>query len=312
MNRRAEPLDGIVNLDKPAGITSHDAVAAMRRLVPGTKVGHGGTLDPAASGVLPLCLGRATRIAEYLFDLRKGYRTAVTLGTTTDTGDAAGTIISQKEPPLLERKNIEQLLRSLTGTQEQEVPAYAAVKHRGRPLYEYARRGEKVPKKKRTVEIYRFELIAFDPAAPAQILCEVECSRGTYIRSLAVELGARLGCGAHLQALERLFVGELSLGEAFSLEQLSTAAAAGTLPGMLLPLDRALLHLEALTVTGSTVEKLRAGRAVPWERSAAVEALVAAALPVRIYDPQNRFRALARFTGSGADILLKTDKFLSP
>lgn len=312
MSAKQEPLDGIINLNKPAGISSHEAVALVRRLVPGTKVGHGGTLDPAASGVLPLCLGRATRIAEYLFDLRKGYRAAITLGAATETGDAAGAVISRSELPPLEQRSLEKLFHTLTGEQEQEVPAYAAVKHRGRPLYEYARRGEKVPPKKRTVTIHRLELITFDLASPAQLVCEVECSRGTYIRSLAVEIGARLGCGAHLQALERLFVGPLAVDEALSPEQLSAAAAAGRLPEALLPLDRILLHLAALRVPESTVDDLRSGRPVPWERSAAAEAILKEALPVRIYDPQNRFRALARFAKSDSGIILKTDKFLSP
>ncbi|NMD42569.1 MAG: tRNA pseudouridine(55) synthase TruB [Firmicutes bacterium] len=312
MSLPKRPLDGLINLNKPAGISSHRAVALVRRLAPGVKVGHGGTLDPAASGVLPLCLGRATRIAEYLFDLRKGYRAALTLGVTTESGDAAGAVISRSEPPPLERAGIETLFRSLTGAQEQQVPAYAAVKYRGRPLYEYARRGVKIPPKKRTVQIYRLELLSFDPAAGAQITCEVECSRGTYIRSLAVEIGERLGCGAHLQALERLFVGPLTVGEAHSPEQLSAAAAAGELHRKLLPLDRVLAHLEALHLPGSTVEELRLGRAVPYERSAEAEALFKAGLPVRIYDPENRFRALARFERSASGLLLKTDKFLSP
>lgn len=304
-------MDGIINLNKPAGISSHEAVAAMRRLVPGTRVGHGGTLDPAATGVLPLCLGRATRVAEYLFDLRKGYRAAITLGATTSTGDAEGTVLFKTAPPPLKENKIKELFQSLTGTLEQEVPAYAAAKYRGRPLYEYARRGEKVPLKKRTVQIYRLELLSYRPAAAAQIICEVECSRGTYIRTLAVEIGERLGCGAHLHALERLFVGPLTIAEAVTPDQLTAAAAADKLNSMLLPLDRALLHLEALTLPERAVEDLRSGRSVSWRPSAAEQAIFPAGPLLRIYDPGGRFKALARLEKSSSGLILRTEKFLS-
>lgn len=304
-------MDGIINLNKAAGISSHGAVAAVRRFVPGIKVGHGGTLDPAAAGVLPLCLGRGTRIAEYLFDLRKGYRAAITLGVTTATGDAEGAILSRDEPPSLTEEEVAALLASLTGQRQQEIPAYAAAKYRGRPLYEYARRGEIVPPKKRDIEIYRLELISFHPARSPRIVCEVECSRGTYIRALAIEIGSRLGCGAHLSSLERLFVGPLTIENAHSLENLSAAAAAGELNGLLLPLDQVLLHLKELTLPDEAVEDLRKGRSVPW-RAAPAAALIPDELPLRIYDSSGRFRALARLEKSGPEYLVKTEKFLSP
>lgn len=300
-------------MNKAAGISSHDAVAAMRRLAPGTRVGHGGTLDPAAVGVLPLCLGRATRVAEYLFDLRKGYRASITLGVTTDTGDAEGTIVSRTTPPSLTAERVATLLKSLTGRQQQEVPAYAAAKYRGRPLYDYARRGEKIPSKKREIEIYRLELIALCPdAAAPQIVCEVECSRGTYIRALAVEIGNRLGCGAYLSSLERSFVGPLTIEDAHTMEELTAAAAADELAKVLLPLDRALLHLEALTLSDGAVDDLRNGRSVPWELPAGPAAPATGGPPLRIYDSGGRFRALARLEKDGAGHLLKTEKFLSP
>ncbi|MGB4443488.1 MAG: tRNA pseudouridine(55) synthase TruB [Dethiobacteria bacterium] len=305
-------MDGIINLNKPAGISSHGAVATVRRLVPGVKVGHGGTLDPAATGVLPLCLGRATRIAEYLFELRKGYRATITLGVSTTTGDAEGAVISRSEIPCLEQESIKKIFRSLTGVHQQKVPAYAAVKHRGRPLYDYARHGEEVPVKKRTVEIYRLELLSFCPLAAAQIICEVECSRGTYIRALAVEIGRLLGCGAHLHTLERLFVGPFKIDTAIPPEQLAAAAAAGELKKMLLPMDRALLHFETLTVSDEIVEDLRAGRAVSRSKLGPAGAVLPTGYPVRVYDLQGQFKALARCEEVESGTFLKTVKFLAP
>ncbi len=306
-------MDGIINLNKPAGISSHHAVAGVRRLVPGVKVGHAGTLDPAATGVLPLCLGRATRVAEYLVELRKGYRAAINLGVTTTTGDAEGAVVSRSDLPLLERTDIEELLHSLTGLQQQEIPAYAAVKYRGRPLYDYARRGEAVPVKKRRVEIYRLELLAFSPERAPQFICEVECSRGTYIRALAEEIGRRLGCGAHLHALERFFVGPFEIGSAVSPDDLERAASGGSFNEMLLPMDRALAHFEALTVPDTVVNDLRAGRAVPWRRleQAGFDA-PPGPRPLRVYNSRGHFKALARIHGAGGDIILKTVKFLAP
>ena len=307
-------MDGIINLNKPAGITSHRAVAGVRLLAPGVKVGHAGTLDPAATGVLPVCLGRATRVVEYLVELRKGYRAAINLGVTTTTGDADGTVVSRSALPLLERVDIEELLHSLAGLQQQETPAYAAAKYRGRPLYEYARRGEAVPVKKRTVRIYRLELLAFCPETAPQIICEVECSKGTYIRVLAEEIGRRLGCGAHLHALERLFVGPFEIGSAVSPGDLERAAFGGTFRDLLLPMDRVLTHFESLTVSDTVVDDLRAGRAVPWSRleQGGLDAPPPGPRPLRIYDSRGHFKALARIhEGDGEDIL-KTVKFLAP
>lgn len=307
-------MDGIINVNKPAGASSHRIVAGMRGLVPGVKVGHAGTLDPAATGVLPLCLGRATRIAEYIMDLKKGYRASITLGVATATGDAEGAVIRRKDPPPLERADIERLFLSLTGLQQQETPAYSAAKHRGRPLYDYARRGEAVPVKMRTIHIYRLQLLAFSPERAPQISCEVDCSRGTYIRALAEEMGRRLGCGAHLQTLERLFVGPFNIGDARSPEELERAAAGGVISDMLLPMDLALAHFGALTLSDGIIEDLRAGRAVPWEDPGQSGAPAPEKLqqPLRVYDSRGLFKALARIHAGENRRLLKTMKFLAP
>lgn len=307
-------MDGIINLNKPAGISSHGAVAGVRRLMPGVRAGHAGTLDPAATGVLPICLGRATRVIEYLVELRKGYRAAIELGVVTATGDAEGEVLSRRPVPPLEQGEIEKVLHSLTGVQRQKTPPYAAAKHRGRPLYEYARRGETVPVKMRTIEIYRLDLLAYSPGRAPQIICEVECSKGTYIRELAEEIGRRLGCGAHLHALKRLFVGPFEISSAHSPEELERAAAAGSFDRILLPMDRALAHFDALTVPGAVVEDLRMGRAIPWSRleEAGLQRRSPHSPLLRVYDPGGHFKALARIHGAGEEMVLRTVKFLAP
>jgi len=307
-------MDGIINLNKPAGLSSHGAVAAVRRLFPGVRAGHGGTLDPAATGVLPIGLGRATRGLEYLVEQRKGYRAAIELGVITSTGDAEGEVLCRQPVPPFEREKIEAVLQALVGLQQQRTPPYSAAKHRGRPLYEYARRGESVPVKMRTVEIYRLELLAYSYDRVPQLLCEMECSRGTYVRELAQEIGRRLGCGAHLHRLERFFVGPFHIDSAASLDELEEAAAAGRLGEMVLPMDRALLHFDALTIPGSAVEDLRMGRSVPWSRleEAGLQSPPHRTPLLRIYDPGGNFKALARLCGVKRKLALKTVKFLAP
>ncbi|NLA25764.1 MAG: tRNA pseudouridine(55) synthase TruB, partial [Firmicutes bacterium] len=174
-------MDGIINLDKPSGITSHDAVALVRRLAPGVKVGHAGTLDPAATGVLPLCLGRATRVSQYILEMNKSYCAAINLGITTTTGDAEGDVITSVDPPHFKQSDVEKVIDSLKLLQLQVIPPYAAAKHRGRPFYEYARRGKKVPIRMRSIRIYHSKLLNFSPESAPQITFEVECSKGTYI-----------------------------------------------------------------------------------------------------------------------------------
>lgn len=305
-------MDGIINLDKPAGMTSRRAVDAVRKAFPpGVKAGHAGTLDPAATGVLPVCLGKATRIVEYLMEHRKGYRAAVQLGVTTDTGDAGGQILGQHPVPALRREELEEVCRSLTGPLRQKPPAYAALKYRGKPYYYWARRGIEIEREPRLIKVYRFALLHYRPGGNPHLVCEVECSRGTYIRSLAAELGRCLGCGAHLLSLVRLFVGPFTLEEAVSPEEVAAAAARAEVESIVWPMDRALPHFGAVTATWEAVEALRQGRAVSLERLLPVEEWVTAGpLPVRVYDPAGRFRALAAWHRSETKAVLKTEKFL--
>jgi tRNA pseudouridine55 synthase len=306
-------VEGIIVVNKPSGISSHGIVARIRKLAPGVKVGHAGTLDPAATGVLPVCLGKATRISEYVMDHPKGYRAAVELGVTTDTEDAQGTVLEERAVPALNDEQIKKILHSLTGVQEQLPPVYSAVKYRGQPLYRWTRQGKTVPRSKRSVQIYRLELCKYDPAGGPHLFLEVECSRGTYIRTLAVEIGRRIGCGGHLWALERYFVGPFTLAFAATPEQLQSAKEQGELQRFLLPMDRALTHLPAITADPATITALRHGRRVTREQLT----LAASAAPsgdgelLRVYDYAGCFKALARWRDEGATAVLETVKYLA-
>ncbi len=304
-------MDGMIILNKPPGLTSHQCVAAVRRLVPGVKVGHAGTLDPAATGVLPLCLGKATRIVEFLMDQRKGYRAGVQLGVSTDTDDAQGEVVNRRPVPQLDAGTLDALLQSLTGEQEQVPPAYSAVKHRGRPLYYWARRGERVEKKPRRITIYSVELLEYNPSGQPHLTLQIACSRGTYIRSFAAEIGRRIGCGAHLWSLERNFVGPFTLQEATTLETLQDAAARGSLQRFILPMDLALQHLPALTLDRRAILHLKHGRPVDCSDCGAENLDQADALLLRIYGPGGRFYALARLETAESKSILKTVKYLA-
>ncbi len=250
-------MHGFLNIDKPLGLTSHDVVARVRRLVGRTvKVGHAGTLDPAASGVLPVAVGQATRLIEYLTDARKGYRAQVALGSTTTTDDAEGEVLTQQPVPPLSRAALEAALHPLRGAILQVPPMYAALHHAGKRLYELARAGEVVERAPRPVTIYRLALLDWQPER-ALLTLDVACSKGTYIRALARDLGQALGCGAHLAGLQRTFVGSFTLDTAVPLAVLQ---AAPSVASALLPPDVAVADWHALTLTAAQVQDVVHGK----------------------------------------------------
>jgi len=306
-------VNGILILNKPTGPSSHAVIERVRRLIPGVKVGHTGTLDPAASGVLPVCLGKATRVASYLMDLPKGYRAGVELGIVTDTEDASGRVLAQSPVPPLDRAGIEKILQGLTGVREQIPPAYSAVKYRGKPLYYWTRRGVSTPARRpRKIAIYRLALLEYNPAGKPHLVCAVECSRGTYIRTLAAEIGERIGCGAYLFSLVRTFVGPFTLDHASSPGSLEEAAQRGALENLILPMDRALLHLPGLHVDDHTLLALKHGRPVPVAQlELQPEILTSGGQPLRIYDRLGNFKALAKIEHTGNECNLKTVKYLA-
>jgi len=238
-------VDGILNLDKPRGKTSFGVVALVRRLFGERKVGHAGTLDPQATGVLPVCLGQATRLIEFLTDATKVYRAEIEFGIATDTYDAAGKVIRSSDTSLLTREQVEEAVASFTGLIDQTPPAYSAIKYHGMPLYRWARDGVEIPRKSRRVEVSRLNIV--DLNLPILTL-EVECGKGTYIRSLAHDLGAKLGCGAHLRSLVRLRSGPFYLSDAISVSKLEEALSQGNWSVLIHPMDVAVTHLPAVTV----------------------------------------------------------------
>jgi tRNA pseudouridine55 synthase len=257
--KRDVPLSGILNVDKPPGMTSHDVIDAVRRVVGQRKVGHAGTLDPLATGVLLVCLGKATRVSEYLMTGRKHYRATIVLGVTTDTYDADGEILSDDGRTDFSLEEIETALAGFVGSMEQVPPMYSAIKQDGQPLHKLARQGKTVERKPRPVEID--EIVLLDWTSPALII-EVNCSPGTYIRSLAHDLGEKLGSGAHLAALVRLGSGQFALEDAVSLERLEEAFQHGQGEQYLLPMDEALLDWPALVVGADDARRILQGQAV--------------------------------------------------
>ncbi len=240
-----EDATGVYLIDKPAGLTSFDVVRRVRRALGMKKVGHAGTLDPFATGLLVLCAGRpATREISRLMATEKVYLADLSLGRETDTGDPEGRVVAERPVTLPDRAALEEVMASFTGRIMQRVPAYAAVKHKGRPLYHYARRGVTVEKEPRPVTIHAIEIVE---VAGARLQIRVRCGKGTYIRVLAEDIGRKLGCLAHLAALRRLAVGPFSVEDAVAGAQLADpSVAAGLLAAGRMTVDEALSRVAAL------------------------------------------------------------------
>lgn len=276
------PLGGVLNVDKPAGWTSHDVVGKVRRLAGLRQVGHAGTLDPMATGVLVLCLGRATRLLEYITGQPKVYLAQVTLGAATDTYDAEGEVNQRRPVPALSHEQLDQALDAFRGEIMQRPPAYSALKRDGVALYKRARAGEEVEVEPRPITIYELALLDFD-GQTARL--RIGCGAGAYIRSIAHDLGQALGCGGHLSALRRTAVGGFSEDNAATIEQL---AEPGALAAALLPADAAVAHLAQVSVSETEAARLLHGQAVPG-------ADVAPAGPARVYGPDDRFLGIVAF-----------------
>jgi tRNA pseudouridine55 synthase len=250
-------MDGILNINKPWGKTSFSVVSLVRRLSGEKRVGHAGTLDPAATGVLPVCLGQGTRIVEFLMEMPKAYKAEIELGVATDSHDATGTIVSRGDASKVTKEKLLAALDSFRGLIKQTPPMYSAVKHGGKPLYQLARSGIKVPRKSRKRWVYRLELLDWQPPVAT---VEVECGKGTYIRSLADDLGQVLGCGANLKSLVRLRCGIFSLEDAITVPQLEEGFRHGYWERFLHPIDSVLGEWGAVVVDDATAADIKNGR----------------------------------------------------
>jgi len=288
-------VDGVLTIKKESGWTSHDVVAKVRHLLGGAKVGHAGTLDPAATGVLPLLIGRGTRIAEYLVEWDKEYRAVLRLGETTDTQDATGTVLTRHATDLVTPEAIHAVVGRFRGPIEQVPPMYSAVKVGGVPLYKSARAGKTIARDARTIVIHALEVEAIQER---DVTLRVICSKGTYVRTLCADMGEALGVGGHMLALERRRVGPLTIEQALTVDEVVTRHALGRLGDDLLSLDRALDQLGIVVVDDQTADRVRHGASVPaakilrWEGVADGERESHAL--IRIHDTDGRLVAIGK------------------
>lgn len=278
-------MTGILNLDKPAGWTSHDAVAKLRRILGERRIGHGGTLDPLATGVLPVFVGRATRAVEFLEAADKEYEAGLRLGIITDTQDTTGQILEER-PVSVSEEALRAAVLGLKGEREQLPPMYSAVKVGGKALYAYARAGKAVERKPRQITVYEAEPLGW---SGEEYRFRIVCSKGTYIRTLCHDLGQTLGCGGAMSSLRRLRAGPFRLEEAVSLETVAEKGEA-----CLLPLDSLFRDKPALNLDGEQARRIRCGNDIPADGEAG---------EYRLYGPEGEFLALAALENGRAKII---------
>ncbi|MBM3940805.1 MAG: tRNA pseudouridine(55) synthase TruB [SAR202 cluster bacterium] len=280
---------GIINLDKPVDATSMDMVRLAKRVTKVKHVGHAGTLDPIASGVLPICFGQATRLMEHMVGGRKVYRAGITLGVSTDTYDAQGKPVRTADPAGVTRDQVEALLPRFVGKIMQRPPMYSALKHDGQRLYDLARDGVEVERDEREVVVYRLALVDW---APPLFTIEAECGRGFYVRTLAHDLGEALGCGAHMSSLVRTRAGHFAIEDSITPDRLEAAGADGSWEDLLVPPDAAVLDMEALVVESAAERHLRNGQAATLRNTSMY---VQHLEPRRAYSHDGRFLGIIRF-----------------
>ncbi len=297
-------MDGVLNIRKPAGPTSHDVVNSVRRIFCQKRVGHAGTLDPMATGVLVVCLGKATRIVEYLTATQKQYRAILTLGITTDTQDSTGSVISEKDASNLTIDEIRAAAGNFVGDIQQTPPMISAIKFQGKPLYKHAREGKAIERTPRPVTIYSIEvnpLHSTEGTSTTQVELCVRCSSGTYIRTLCSDIGDALGCGGMMSALERTQVGRFTLDSAVSVDEAEQAREDGTLSQFVMPIAAALADMPAVYVDLQNATRIEHGLSVP------VDAGLVEGSTVRIIS-EDKLLAIGIIDRVGTDISVRPKK----
>lgn len=260
--RRVRNISGIVVLDKANGLSSNAALQEVKRLYEANKAGHAGSLDPLATGVLPVCLGEATKVSQFLLDSDKRYRARIKLGIRTDTGDSEGSIIERNEGISVSRKAVERALTKFKGEVEQVPPMHSAIKMNGVPLYKLARKGITVEREPRLVTLYQICLVEF---VNSELELEISCSKGTYIRTIADDLGQELGCGAHVIELRRTQAGVFTEKDSISAEELALEKenrGLDKIDQFLIPMDRAIQDLPEVNLPSITASHVKNGQAV--------------------------------------------------
>lgn len=269
-------IDGVFLLDKPLGFSSNQALKKIQWLFNAKKAGHTGTLDPMATGLLPICLGEATKFSHRLLDAHKSYIATIQLGITTSTGDQEGEVISEKKV-VLNEDQLKDTLKKFIGDMTQIPPMYSALKFEGKPLYEYAREGIEIERKSRQIKIFDIKLINIEKSI---ITIEVLCSKGTYIRTLAEDIGQTMGCGAHLKGLERTQTGNFQLSEALSIEALEAMPMASR-EKALMPIDVLLEELSSIKLNMAELDAIKKGQSIDFNSKNDKE--------VRLYSPSGQF-----------------------
>jgi tRNA pseudouridine55 synthase len=263
--RKGRPIDGVLLLHKPAGMTSNRALQIAKRLFFVEKAGHTGSLDPLATGVLPLCFGEATKFSQFLLDADKGYRSTFRLGVKTTTSDADGDVLAEVSTDGITRSEVEQALKAFVGDILQVPSMFSALKHEGQPLYKMARQGVEIERQPRAVTVFSIDVLGFRPGPAAEVDVEVHCSKGTYIRSIAEDLGVALGCGGHVKTLHRSAAGLFNETQTVTLEALEAAYAQGgyeALDDFLLAPDAPVASLPALSLPEQSGYYFRQGNPV--------------------------------------------------
>ena len=289
------PLDGLLMLDKPPGLSSNQALQQARHLFRARKAGHTGSLDPLATGLLPVCFGEATKIAGLLLGSRKAYETVALLGATTDTDDADGQVLLERAVPVLGDEQVEAALAPLRGPIRQRAPIYSALKQGGEPLYAKARRGEAIEAPERDVVVHELRVIEREGR---RLRLHIECGSGTYVRSLVRDLGETLGCGAHVVVLRRLWVAPFTAPRMFTLEALRALAESDpdALDDCLLPIEAGLAGFPQMVVDPATALRLSLGQPTPLDPARAPPSSV----PFALYDEAGRALGLGCLDGTGA------------
>ena len=272
MSRRksGRNVHGILLLDKRLSVSSNRALQEVRRLYNANKAGHTGSLDPLATGLLPLCFGEATKVSAMMLDDNKRYQVVVKLGVMTDTGDAEGKIIEEKPVPELSLEEIEECLQGFSGEIDQVPPMYSALKHNGKKLYELAREGKVIERKARKITIFDLKLLN---TTSDSLTLDVFCSKGTYIRSLAEDIGHKLGCGGTVVELRRMQAGQFKIEDALTLEQLQQMDPE-KLKGLLIDVDKPLEGMPALELSASQAILIRQGQQINMEKTDTIQGMV--------------------------------------
>ena len=282
-----QEINGLLIIDKPLGFSSNQTLSKIKWLYNPKKAGHTGTLDPLATGILPVCLGEATKFSSYLFDANKTYVAKIKLGFTSSTADAEGTLKDLNIVKLPNKTEVTNVLKTFEGAIEQTPPMYSALKHDGKPLYEYARQGIQIPRKKRIITIFSIKLINLEKD---ELILEINCSKGTYIRTLAEDIGEKLKVGGYLSSLRRTVVGSLTINDAIALDSIEESLVEDRFK-FINPIDRFLNNFDSLIVSNDEASAIKDGKIV--HKKEALENIY------RLYTQENFFIGLAEGDAKG-------------